>query len=232
MRNRMYFGAHDNAEYGVIVTRLPDIPAAEENGEWVAIPGADGERFVSDGALQSVTMTVPLWIPPTADVNAVTAWLSGAGDLRINDWPWTWRARVEGQINLAPCAFNDGWTASPVFKANPHRYLYPADDAIAIAASGTSLTGKGTAAAKPLVEITGSGDITLMIGDSTMLIDGLDGTLALDCDAKIAYSGAMLKGDLVEIVDGIWPTLQPTATLISWAGSISALKITPRWRYR
>lgn len=232
MRNRMYFANHDNKEFGVIVMRLPDIPIAEEDGEWVKIAGEDGERFVSNGALKSVTFPVPLWIPPTADVNAVTAWLSGSGDIRFNDWPWFWKARVEGEIHLAPCAFNDGWTASPTIKAKPHRYIWPETAPITIAESSYILSGKGTAKAKPMLEITGTGDVTLMIGSSTILINDLDGNITIDCESKLAYSGEILKTGQVIVVDGIWPTLNPEMTTISWTGSIDTVEITPKWRYR
>ena len=232
MRNRMYFANHDNKEFGVIVMRLPDIPIAEEDGEWVKIAGEDGERFVSNGALKSVTFPVPLWIPPTADVNAVTAWLSGSGDIRFNNWPWFWKARVEGEIHLAPCAFNDGWTASPTIKAKPHRYIWPETAPITIAESSYILSGKGTAKAKPMLEITGTGDVTLMIGSSTILINDLDGNITIDCESKLAYSGEILKTGQVIVVDGIWPTLNPEMTTISWTGSIDTVEITPKWRYR
>lgn len=232
MRNRMYFANHDNKEFGVIVMRLPDIPIAEEDGEWVKIAGEDGERFVSNGALKSVTFNVPIWIPSTADVNTVTAWLSGMGNIRFNNWPWFWKARVEGEIHLSPCTFNDGWTATPTFKARPHRYVWPEEPAITITESMHMLTGKGTSKAKPLIEITGTGDVTLMIGSSTILINDLDGNITIDCESKLAYSGEILKTGQVIVVDGVWPTLNPGTTLISWTGSIDLLKITPKWRYR
>lgn len=232
MRNRMYFGDHNNAEYGVIVTRLPDIPIAEEDGEWVTIAGADGERFVSNGALRSVTFNVPLWIPPTADVNAVTAWLTGAHNLRFNNWGWFWRARVEGQVNLPPCPFNDGWAPTVTFKAKPHRYLWPEAQTISIGQTGTFLEGKGSARALPLIEATGTGEATIMIGDRTIMIDDMSGTIAIDCEAKIAYSGDVLETDRVTVVDGLWPVLNPDTTMISWTGAIESIKITPRWRYR
>lgn len=232
MRNRMYFGEHDNAEYGVIVTRMPDIPIAEEDGEWVTIPGADGERFISNHALKSVPFSVPLWIPPNADINAITAWLTGEDKLRFNDWPWFWRARVEGQINLMPCTFNDGWTATVTFRAKPHRYIWPETEQFAIVNSGTFIDGRGTAEARPLIEVAGYGDVTVMIGSSTIMIDGMTNAITIDCEAKIAYSGDVLKTDQVAIVDAIWPTLSPGRTMVSWTGNVTKIQITPRWRNR
>lgn len=231
MRNRMYFKGGDNTAQRVVVTRLPNIPSAEEDGEWVTIPGADGERFVPNGALKSVSFPVPIWVPPDADLNAVTAWLSREGNLRFNDWGWFWKARVDGQVDFAPCTFNDGWVATVLFKAKPHRYVWPEADVI-VATSGTSVPGRGSAPARPLIEISGSGNVTVMIGGSTVMIDDLDGSVMLDCEAKIAYSGPILMTEITSIVDGIWPTLDPDSTLISWTGNVDSVKITPRWRYR
>ena len=138
---------------------------------------------------------------------------------------------MDGQVDFAPCTFNDGWVATVLFKAKPHRYVWPEADVIA-ATSGTSVPGRGSAQARPLIEISGSGNVTVMIGGSTVMLDDLDGSVMLDCEAKIAYSGAMLMTGMTSIVDGIWPTLDPDSTLISWTGNVDSVKITPRWRYR
>lgn len=232
MRNKMYFGEHNNMEFRVIISSLPDIPIAEEDGEWVQVAGEDGERFVSNNALRSVTFSVPIWIPPTANVNAVTSWLSGAGNVRFNEWGWFWKARIEGEIHLAPCPFNDGWIAAPTFKAKPHRYVWPEAAPIALKESSVQMPGSGTARAKPLIEVVGSGDITVMVDGSTVMINDLAGSISLDCEAKIAYSGQLLMTDKISIVDGVWPTLSPEITKISWVGDVDSVIITPRWRYR
>lgn len=232
MRNKLYYGEKSNGDFGVVVTKLPNIPIAEEDGEWVTIPGADGERFISNGSMKSVSINVPLWIPPNADVNAVTAWLSGANELRVGGWPWFWQAQTDGQISLTPCTFNDGWTATAIFKAKPYRYIWPKAATVTLTESGGSVQGQGTADAKPIVTITGTGDVTVMIGSSTVMINDLSGAVTLDCEAKMAYSGAVLKTGQTTVVDGIWPTLSPQTTLVSWLDGVSKVEITPRWRYR
>lgn len=232
MRNKLYYGDKSNADFGVIVTKLPGIPIAEADGEWVTIPGADGERFVANGGVKSVSINIPLWIPPDADINAVTAWLAGANNLRIDGWPWYWRAQPEGQITLAPCTFNDGWTTTAIFKARPHRYLWPEADAFALTESGTIIQGQGTADAQPIITITGEGDITVMIGGSTVMVNNLSGEVTLDCETKMAYSDAVLMTGQTTIVDGVWPTLSPETTAVSWLDGVSKVEILPRWRYR
>lgn len=232
MKNRMYFGDHNSDEMLAVITTMPNIVIAEEDGEWVQIAGADGERFISNGGLRSVPIVVPMWIRPEADVNAVTAWLSGAGKLRFARWNWFWDARIIGETPLVPCVWDDGWTTNVTFRAKPHRYVWPEADPITLTESAVSITGKGTAPAKPLISITGTGNITLMVGSQSVLIDELDGTITLDCKAKIAYSGDTAMKDAVSIVDGKWPVLDPDITFVSWTGSVSEVTVTPRWRYR
>lgn len=232
MRNHMYFKDGSNADLNVVVTELPPIPVAEENGEWVQLRGVDGERFVPDGGLGSVPLTVPLWIPPTADINAVTAWLTGRGKLRFNAWPWYWDARIDGVTTLMPCVFNDGWTTTATFKARPHRYLWPEAAPVVFTDIG-GITNPGTADALPLIEVEGSGDVTLMIGSYSVLIDDMSGAITMDCEAKAAYSESDAHVmDQITLADGLWPVLKPGTNMINWAGDVTRVTITPRWRYR
>lgn len=232
MRNKMHFADNNSAALNVVITELPAIPIASENGEWVQLRGVDGERFVSDGSLASVPMTVKIWVHPRADVNAVTAWLTGAGHLRFNDWSWYWDARIDGAIELQPCTFNDGWTAAVPFKVKPHRYLWPEIKAITLTDIG-DLYNPGTAESKPLITITGTGEVTLMIGTYSVLIDEMDGAITMDCESKIAYNGSgTAVMDQVSLVDGLWPVLNPGANMVNWSGDVSSVVFTPRWRYR
>jgi len=231
MKNRMYFGDHNSDEMLAVITTMPNIPIAEEDGEWVQIAGADGERFISNGGLKPVTIAVPMWIRPEADVNAVTAWLSGAGILRFERWNWFWHAQVIGETPLVPCVWNAGWTTNVTFRAKPHRYIWPETQPITIREAST-IRGRGTAQAKPIISVRGTGNVTLMVGRQTVLIDGLNGELTLDCEAKMAYSGTESMNDRVSIVDGQWPLLDPSVTSINWTGSVTEVYVTPRWRCR
>ena len=232
MRNIMWFGDVSNAQLGVYVTELPGIPVAAENGEWVQLRGVDGERFVSDGSLASVPIPVPLWVPPAADVNAVAAWLTGAGMLRFEGWPWFWNARVDTPPTLIPCVNNDGWTATVTFRAKPHRYVWPEAGPITLTGPGI-VTNPATADALSRIEVIGSGDVTVMIGSYSVLIDGMSESITVDCESKVAYTGAFASAsDQVSMADGLWPRLKPGENAVSWSGDVTGVVITPRWRWR
>lgn len=231
MKHTMYFGAHTSREFGCVVTTLPAIPAAEARGEWESTPGVQGSQFFSDNALEAVDMPVALYVPPETNINALMAWLSGEGQLRFNSWPWFWKARRTSAFTLTPCPIDDGWNVTVPFRVQPHRYMYPEAEPITFTQTKI-ITNPCTAEAQPLIELTGSGDIGLMVGLNTLGIDDLDGTIAIDCEAKEAYLTASGESaNAMVTVVGDWPVLDVGQTAVLGVGNVTQIRVTPRWRY-
>lgn len=231
MKHTMYFGAHTNREFGCVVTSMPAIPAAEARGEWESTPGVQGGQFFSDNALEAVDMPVSLYVPPEANINQLMAWLSGEGRLRFDSWPWFWKARRTAAFALSPCAIEDGWNVTVPFKVQPHRYLYPEAEPL-VFQLGQVITNPCTAEAQPLIEITGTGDIGMFVGGSTLFVDDLSGTVTIDCEAKTAYLSDVSESanDKLTLLND-WPVLGVGQTAVGSTGSINEIRITPRWRY-
>lgn len=248
MRNIMYFAGSNSREIPCVVIKLPAIPRAMERGDWTDLAGIDGSSFVSENVMAAVDMPVPLWIPPETDLAALFDWLRGAGNLRFNNWPWFWKARITAAFVLTPCDHDDGWNTTVTFKVQPHRYLWPEAAAMEIGIPGV-IENPGTADSKPLIELTAAaaGEINLMIGSYTMAIrdmaagqkividcaDGVkrawDGSTGDSLTGKISTGGGFTAEDKYT---GRWPALEPGVNAINATGSVSSLKITPRWRYR
>lgn len=231
MANIMYFKNQTNKDLKCVISELPPITRGQARGEWSERPGLDGAQFESDDAIDTVDLPVPIWISPTADVNQAIAWLSGAGNLRFNNWPWFWKARLDAPAVLRPCVGNDGWNTTVTFKAQPHRYLYPEAETFAVA-NGTLLDNPCTGDALPIIKVTGLGNINLMVGNETLLISNLTQPITIDCEAKIAYGGDIetLMTGFITPAEG-WPVLHAGKTAISWSGSATEVLITPRWRW-
>ena len=140
-------------------------------------------------------------------------------------------ARYAGQ------RFTVAWTCAP------HRRLYPDAEPITITSSGTAIDNPGTAAALPRVEITGNGDFSITIGMQTAFFRGVEGGIIVDSELGDALTtdGAQLANDRM---DGELYAIQPGTNVVSWltggededgnatTGSVSQVRITPRWRYR
>lgn len=225
MKNIMTFNGISNVKYGVIITTMPTIPAPEERGEAIEIPGRNGELWRGEGAYQPITINVPIYVPPSAKLAEVIGWLSGEGQLTFGADTAYWRARVSGETHYSPCTFNDGWETTLTFSCDPLRYI--PTNAITIAASPYTLSNPYTAYAEPLITVTGSGDVTLTIGDISISLTGLNGMVTLDTSLQECYSGTTLKND---IMTGSFPVLAPGDNVISYSGNVTSLTIDPRWR--
>lgn len=86
--------------------------------------------------------------------------------------------------------------------------------------------------AYPLVEITGTGTVT--IGDTTLTISSnANPPIYLDCELMEAYSivGGVITSANAQITmsNHIFPSLPPGASVIQASSGITGLKVTPRW---
>lgn len=230
MANTMIFRGVDNQSMRCVVTSYPTIPVPPERGEWQTVLGREGQLWQGEGVADEATLSVNLWLRPDANIGAVRAWLSGAGQLKFGAWDFSVHARVSAQIPITPSPYNDGWTCTVTFSAHPAWYVYPPAADITITSSGTVIAGQGHANAKPIITVYGSGDVILSVGGKSYGINDLSGSITLDSEYPTAYSGDQLATHkLDEFADG-WPELKPDHTAISWTGTVSRVVITPRWR--
>jgi phage-related protein len=81
---------------------------------------------------------------------------------------------------------------------------------------------------EPILTVTGSGDITLMVGTTIVELEDISSSIILDCALKEAFLGTTLMNDHMT---GDFPVLKPGANAISWSGTVTRVVIQPNWRY-
>ena len=89
------------------------------------------------------------------------------------------------------------------------------------------MTGPNPFPALPLIEVTGSGDITLTVGDVDVEITGLENKITLDSETQNAYNGTTNLNGIINAPD--FPVLREGVNNISWTGTVTSVQITPRW---
>ena len=99
---------------------------------------------------------------------------------------------------------------------------------VTITTSGGTITNPGSVYSEPLITLTGSGDITLMVGTTIVELTGITSGIVLDCALKEAYLGTALMNDHMS---GDFPVLKPGLNGISWSGNVTSVVISPRWRF-
>lgn len=236
MRNDFVFCGKRLSDFGGYVCEPVAIPRAKMAYEEKQIMGSSRLLYLplGDGdelpALEPMRLSVGCALRSGRSVEALAAWLRGYGELILcSDEGHSLRAFVSNQIDLEKLirARNDR-RFDVQFRCEGWRYHYPAPAAIALSAPGL-IDNPGTGASEPLISVRGSGSGNLIIGGRTLLIDGLDGEMQIDCEARLAWAGGALASGQITRVGG-WPILAPGSNSVNWSGGISGVTITPRWR--
>lgn len=226
-----------NTEYDVRMISMPTRPHPARKGELINIPGADGKLWLDGNAYDRILVTVRVVTGDNRNIDAISAWLSGAGNLIFGDEPdRAYRARITKEYSRAnqnPRLRGQAFTIS--FDCEPFRYEANPTGAIIISESPSQLQNPGTEPSRPLIKVNGTGSGSLMIGNETMLFEDLSGYVMIDCEAKIAYTGTGAANDpmllATQHVTGEWLTIPTGSPYVSFTGGISSVEITPRWRW-
>lgn len=234
------FNGVSSQDMGVLVEKLPEEHRPRRMTEQIQIPGRSGRITEDLGAYDQYNTDCKINCNGHAPT-AIYAWLRGEGWLTTSQDPnyMRWVSFYEQQNDDR---FRIGAAASGCFDSidvpmlvQPYKYLAVQSE-VEISSAGF-LSGQGNDNSAPIIAITGSGDINLMINDATVLLDSISGTIYLDCDARTAYTisnnAKQFAGRKVTVVDDIWPYLKPgtNANSINWSGSVSLIKIQPWWRW-
>ena len=90
-----------------------------------------------------------------------------------------------------------------------------------------TITNPGNIPSEPVITVTGSGDITLMVGTTIIELEGISGGITIDTPLMEAYKGAE---SLNAKMTGDFPTLPSGSVPISTSGSVTRVTIKPNWR--
>ena len=95
-----------------------------------------------------------------------------------------------------------------------------------LTASGSYVTNPGNVFSEPVITVTGSGEVTLIVGMTIVELE-LSGSITIDTPLMEAYSGVMSANSAMS---GDFPKLLPGQNTVSWSGSVSKVLIQPNWR--
>ncbi len=221
--------------YGVVVRSLPAPISGAQRNTTVVVPGRHGALHLMGDVRDEILLNIECYLPyeqgvPVADLRAIIGWLTGSGQLTLSDQPGVFfYGQILEAVNFEPVlpGYNDRVFSLPIW-VKPHAYKLIVSD-IVVTVSGSSVSNPCTAESEPEITVTGSGDITLVIGSYVVELDAVDGKITLDCGARLAHKDGVLAGSKVDLSE--WPVLLPGANVISWTGIVSSVTISPRWRW-
>lgn len=224
-------------DFGIVVTRLPDITSAAQRGSAQTVTGRDGTLFISDGALDEMALLVECYLPyeqgvTVASMDDIRAWLRGFAWYTQSDVPGRrFYARITDAIAFQPLVvgFEDRVFGITLY-ADPYHYVSPEAADVLFTAAGM-ITNPCTAPSRPRIKIEGSGDFTVTVGSCLMDFEGISGGIIVDSELEdcLSLDGAQLLNTSVTLED--FPQLAVGGNAVNWTGSVTKITITPRWRY-
>lgn len=226
------FAGHKNTEYGVELLSMPTRPHPARKGDSIDIPGRDGKLFMDEGAYDRVLVSLRM-IATSGSMDAVNAWLSGSGNLRFGDDPnRAYRAMITKEFATSNRNNRlNGREFTVTFDCEPFRYVYPDSGAVAIAASGDTITNPGTVYSLPRIKVTGNGDFTMTVNGYLIEAQGLTGGAIIDCELQEVLSLDGMESRNAYFAMDEFPRLSPGINAVTWTGSVTSVQIEPRWRY-
>lgn len=233
------FDGVDSRNYGVYISGDAVFNAPERDVEMIEIPGRNGAFALDKGRFSNIEVTYPAGLfgnseaDFAAGINALrNALASRKGYCRLEDDYNSNEYRMavyKSGLDVTPARLKAG-QFDIVFECKPQRFLKSGETAQAVTSGGT-ITNPTLQASKPLLEVTGMGDLS--VGDVSMTIGGTSSqTLFIDCDIMETYSvsGGTItpQNSLVTLSGYEYPALIPGETEINFTG-ISQVVVTPRW---
>ncbi len=218
---------------GIIVSEYPEILRAQQRIETIEVPGRDGELTLISGlpVYDTQLKECKCMILPNADINNISAWLTGRGDVTFGNEPlYTYEARIKNEIAFEKIMRERQHREFRIpFLCHPLKKLTTAEQDISLTAAG-SIVNPGTAYSRPKIKVEGSGDITLTVSGQIIDIAGLAEPIVIDSDVGLT-TDATGTVNMCYLTSGDYPRLAPGTNAISWTGTVTKVTITPRWRW-
>jgi len=216
---------------GIHVSELPPITIPLERSKQTNVPGRPGSltQLEGDDVYDDMILTSTCFIADPAQIPAIAAWLKGKGTVTFaNRTGGYYKARIANQIPFEKVLRgNPHCTFAVNFRCYPFFYADTASD-ITVSTSGTIITNPGSVYSEPKITLTGSGDITLMVGTTIVELTGVTESIVIDSALQEAYKGTTLMNDHMS---GDFPVLKPGQNAISWSGTVTRVVVKPNWRF-
>lgn len=217
----------DTQEYGLRVTSLPPLHIAQKRVTLLTIPGRSGYLTQWDGSYEEVPKPVGFFYRDSSPERIAQFILEGSTIIFSNEPDKVYDYRLDMAIDLIK-TISTWHQFDTQFICNPIKREASPQEIIA-ASSPVVLTSPCNHASYPTITITGSGDVTLSVGDQELALTDIDPEIVVDGSLMECYQGDTLANDKMT---GDFPVINQGETVsIEWAGSVTAVKILPNWRW-
>ena len=216
----------DTQQEDLRVTALPPIQIAQKRVKLIAIPGRSGYLTQWDGSYEECIKPTGFFYRGPFPEKIAQFLLEGRTVTFSNEPDKVYDYRIDITTDLIKTIST--WHQFDVqFICNPVKR--EKDPSIITTESPVSLISTCNHKAYPTITITGSGNVSLMVGTNEIELTDISPSIVIDGDLMKCYKGGELTNDKMT---GDFPVINPGETVsVSWTGSITNIEILPNWRW-
>jgi phage-related protein len=215
---------------GLLVERKNTLGLPARDVEKIHVPGRSGDILIDHGSYQNALVSYDCAVRDVSALEGLRAVLtSGAGYRLLTDSYGSWQrlALFASVLDINELIVKRAYRFTLAFDCKPQRW---ADRAQAVTGGSSVTVARPAACARgdPRIEITGTGSVTLTMPQGSLSLGTLTGSAVIDSEAMVAYRvGA---GGVRTAIDlPFWPRLIAASTAITTTGTVTNIKVYPRW---
>ena len=226
-------GISSNLIKGLLIQSLPPIRKPKMRTEIETVDGRDGD-IVTKLGYEAYDREIKIGLYGDYDVDEVISFFASSGRITLSNEPQKYylfeqldEMDFEKLLRWKEASFN--------IHVQPYKYSLVEDEFDLAITNETSveLTNIGNIYSRPIITLSGSGNITLSLNNSQAFAIALgdNGSISIDTNLMKAYNGSTLLNRLVagEYDDFMFPVGKNT---LSWSGTVTEINVQhySRWK--
>lgn len=226
-------GKNSFTDYGIVISKRPNLPSPKRRVHYMDIPGRHGRVQYDDKTYEDITIVVECGLKDTENLverlDTIKAWLFNAEESDLIFSFGEDKKYIAQVVNAIDFTQVYKYTSSfpVIFNCQPFKYAVE-NEVITLNETGAAVYNPGSLESEPVITVYGSGDIILSINGKSINLNSISGNITIDSVIQDAYSGS---SNLNNQMTGDFPVFKVGANVISWSGSVSYVVIKPNWRY-
>lgn len=217
-------------DFGIIVTKKPNIPIPQRNVEYIKVPGRNGSLAIDEGTYDNIIIAIDCGFKDKSfveKIDEIKAWLSGKEDKLIfsNDEEKYYPAQVVNSYDIIPSIKN---LAQFTVAFNCQPYKMSLNNGKKTITNSTSISNPGSLYSEPSLKVYGSGNLSVTVNSDTFSILDVIDYVTIDSTLKDCYKDNQPVNNKM---NGDFPIFKTGKNQISWIGNVEKIDIIPNWRW-
>ncbi len=216
----------DTQENKLRVMELPPIQIPQKRTELIIIPGRSGYLTRWDGSYEDIIKPARFFYNGPCPERIAQIILEGRSITFSNEPEFVYDYRLDVTTDLTKTIST--WHQFIVqFICNPIKRKI--NQPSIVSSSPVTLISPCNRPSYPTIKVTGTGDVTLTIGEQEIELQDIYPSITIDGELMNCYQNDTLTNNKMT---GDFPVINSGETLlISWEGSVTEVEILPNWRW-